>query len=166
MLGVLFQAIYFYLLYNAPAKPLVLLVIPFCWCLKNIGAVYYLFTDQFLGWIPIGTLFSWILSALFLPTIVGLGTIAGIVDSTSIEGSFICVKAKEIVSAAGISPSQIISYCYHLITNVFKVVSSDIFNEQYLEYVKSRSIFDTSLYTSTSTTYWLILFGFSVTCLF
>ena len=163
--GVL-QAGYIYLIYNAATKPLILMFIPLSWCIKNIAATIYLGIGSPIGWTSIGTLISWIISAIFLPTMLAMGIISGIVDSSAIKGSTICNKANELAIESGVSVSDIVPHMDNVIDAIYIVSFSELANDAFLEYRLKQSIFDLSLTTYSSTAYWLVLTGYSATCIF
>jgi len=165
------QYFFFMLLRYSFFKYLVLWFIPAIWLFNNGLVAPHRFFDWTtdiispVGWSPIGELLGWLLSAIFLPVLVGGGAVVAIIDSSGTMLTQACYYAGIALDVVDISGWNIISCSMNYI-NVFWELLSNSFVQQVLsERSMNRSFMDFSLSSIFSLPYWVLSIGYSFSCL-
>lgn len=152
-------------------KYLVLWFIPIIWLFNNGLVAMHRFLDWTTdimspaGWIPLGELLGWLLSAVFFPVLVGGGVIVAIIDSSSSMLTQACYYAGIALDVAGISPWNIISYSMNYVSVIWDLVSNSFVQQVVSERVMNRSFLDFSLSSTFGLPYWVLSIGYSFACI-
>jgi hypothetical protein len=152
-------------------KYLILWFIPICWLLNNGLVAMHRFlgwTSEIanpVGWIPIGELLGWMLSAIFFPVLVGGGIVVAIVDASGSMLTQACYYAGIAMDVTGLSGWNIISYSMNFINVIWDLLSNSFFQEVMKERAINRSFLDFSLSSIFSLPYWVLSIGYSFACI-
>ena len=152
-------------------KYLVLWFIPVIWLFNNGLVAMHRFFDWTTdiispaGWFPLGELLGWLLSAVFLPVLVGGGAIVAIIDSGSSMLTQACYYAGIALDVAGVYSGDIISYSMNFINIIWDILSNSFVQQVLSEKSMSRPFMDFSLSSVFSLPYWVLSIGYSFTCL-
>ncbi|MCZ6803926.1 MAG: hypothetical protein O7D86_08350 [Proteobacteria bacterium] len=117
------------------------------------------------GWIPLGELFGWLLSAAFLPVLVCGGTIVAIIDSSGSMLTQACYYAGIALYVAGISPWNIISYSMNFVSVMWDLLSNSFVQQVVSERAMNRAFPDFSLSSTFGLPYRVLSIGYSFTCI-
>jgi hypothetical protein len=165
------QYYFFILLRYSFFKYLVLWLIPAIWLFNNGLVALHRFFDWTTdivspaGWVPIGELLGWLLSAVYAPVLVGGGTVVAIIDSGGSMLTEACYYAGIAMDVAGVSGWNIISYSMNFINVIWDLLSNSFVQEVMKERAMNRSFVDFSLSSIFSLPYWVLSIGYSFTCL-
>jgi len=165
------QYYFFMLLRYSFVKYLVLWFIPIIWLFNNGLVAMHRFLDWTtdiispVGWIPLGELLGWLLSAVFLPVLVCGGAIVAIIDSVSPMLTQACYYAGIALDVAGISPWNIISYSMNYISVMWDLISNSFIQQVVSERAMNQSFLDFSLFSTFGLPYWVLSIGYSFTCI-
>ena len=152
-------------------KYLVLWMIPIIWVFSNGLVAMHRFLDWTTdivspaGWLPITDLISWILGAVFLPSLIGCGIIAAMIDTSVNALSQACYYANIAMDVANISPWNFIDYSMNFISVLWDLISNSFVQEVIKERSAQRSFFDISFSDAFSLPQWIVDIGYSFTCL-
>jgi hypothetical protein len=152
-------------------KYLVLWFIPIAWLFNNGLVAMHRFLDWTTdiispaGWIPLGELLGWLLSAVFFPVLVAGGAIVAIIDSSSSMLTQACYYAGIALDVAGISPWNVIDYSMNFISVIWDLLSNSFMQQVVSERMMNRSLLDFSLSSTFSLPYWVLSIGYSFTCI-
>ena len=152
-------------------KYAVLWFLPIIWIFNNGLVALHRFLDWTTdivspaGWMPITDLMSWLLGAVFSPTLLGFGVIAAVVDVSSSQLTQACYYAGIAMDIANISPWHVIDYGMNFIGVFWDLISNSFVQEVIKERSLTRSFFDLSFSGAISLPQWLINVGYSFTCL-
>jgi hypothetical protein len=152
-------------------KYLVLWFIPVIWLFNNGIVALHRFFDWTTdivspaGWIPIGELIGWLLSAIFSPMLIGGGMIVAIIDSSGSMLTQACYYAGIAMDITGVSGWNIISHAMNFIDVMWDLLSNSFVQEVMKERAMNRSFLDFSLSSIFSLPYWILSIGYNFTCL-
>ncbi len=152
-------------------KYIILWFIPIIWLFNNGLVVMHRFFDWTTdivsptGWLPLGELLGWLLSAIFLPILVGGGAVVAIIDASGTMLTQACYYAGIALDVAGVSSSDIISYSINFINITWDLLSNSFVQQVISEKSMSRPFMDFSLSSVFSLPYWVLSIGYSFTCL-
>jgi hypothetical protein len=152
-------------------KYLILWFIPIIWLFNNSLVVMHRFFDWTTnivspaGWFRLGELLGWLLSAVFLPILVGGGAVVAIIDASGSMLTQACYYAGIALDVAGVSSSDIISYSINFINITWDLLSNSFVQQVISEKSMSRPFMDFSLSSLFSLPYWVLSVGYSFTCL-
>ncbi len=171
IVALLLQYYFLMLLRHSFLKYLVLWFIPIAWLFNNGIVAMHRFLDWTTdivspaGWIPLGDLVGWLLSAIFLPFLITSGAVVAIVDSSSLMITQACYYARIAIDVADISIWQIGSYILNFISIFWDIISNSLVQEIASETMKDRSFFEFNLSNAFRIPYWVQSIGYSFTCL-
>ena len=173
ILGIALVLQYYFLLLlrYSIAKYLVLWLLPIIWLFNNgLVAMHRLFEsadEQTLltGWIPITDLMGWLLGAVFLPLLVGGGSVVAIIDSSSLILLQACRIAGIAFEVTGISFWDFVTNVFRFIRVFLDLLGNSFMQEIVTENLKNRSFFDLSLSGIFSLPHWFYSAGYSFTCI-
>lgn len=169
--SLLLQYYFLMLLRYSFFKYLVLWLIPVIWLFNNGLVAMHRFFDWTTdivsptGWIPLGELLGWLLSTIFLPVLIGGGTIVAIIDSGGSMLTQACYYAGIAMDVAGVSGWNIISYSMNFINVIWDLLSNSFVQQVINERLMNRPFLDFSLSSIFSLPYWVLSIGYSFTCL-
>lgn len=152
-------------------KYLVLWFIPIAWLFNNGLVALHRFFDWTTdivsptGWVPVGELIGWLLSAVYAPMLVGGGIVVAIIDSNGSMLTQACYYAGIALDVADISGWNIISYVMNFISVAWDMVSNSFVQQVMSERAMNRSFLDFSLSSIFSLPYWVLSIGYSFTCI-
>lgn len=170
-IALVLQYYFLMLLRYSVIKYAVLWFIPIIWIFNNGLVAMHRFLDWTTdivspaGWIPLGDLLGWLLSAVYLPLLIGSGAIIAIIDSSSSTLTQACYYAGIAMDVAGISPSNIVSYSLNLVSVYWDVISNSFLQEIVAETMKNRAFLEFNLSNTFSLPYWALSIGYSFTCI-
>ena len=171
ILSLLVQYYFFLLLRYSFFKYLVLWFIPIAWLFNNGIVAMHRFLDWTTdiispaGWIPLGDLLGWLLSAVFFPVLVGGGAVVAIIDSSSSMLTQACYYAGIAMDVASVSPSNIFSYSLKIINVFWDVTSNAFVQEVFANIGNDRSLLSFNLSHTFALPYWILSIGYSFTCI-
>lgn len=151
-------------------KYLVLWFLPIIWIFNNGLVAMHRFLDWTtdiqspVGWMPITDLLSWLLGAVFSPSLIGFGVIAAIIDSSGAMLTQACYYAGIAMDVSGISSWHVIDYGMNFISVLWDLISNSFVQEVIKESSQTRSFFDLSLSGTFSLPNWLVSIGYSFAC--
>lgn len=169
--SLLLQYYFLMLLRYSFFKYLVLWFIPIAWLFNNGIVAMHRFLDWTTdiispaGWIPLGELIGWLLSAVFFPILVSSGAIVAIIDSSSLMLTQACYYAGIALEVSGISPWNIIDYSMNFISVMWDLFSNSFVQQVTSERMTNQSFLDFSLSSTFSLPYWVLSIGYSFTCI-
>ena len=152
-------------------KYLVLWFIPIIWLFNNGLVAMHRFFDWTTdiispaGWIPLGELLGWLLSAVFLPVLACGGAIVAIIDSSGSMLNQACYYAGIALDVAGVSPWNIISYSMNFVNVMWDLLSNSFVQQVVSERTMNRSFLDFSLSSTFGLPCWVLSIGYSFTCI-
>ena len=170
-IALVLQYYFLMLLRYSAVKYIVLWFIPIAWLFNNGLVAMHRFLDWTTdivspaAWLPLGDLLGWLLSAVYLPLLIGSGVIIGIIDSSSSMLTQACYYAGIAMEVAGISPANIISYSLNLLSVYWDLISNAFVQEIVTETMKNRDFFEFNLSNIFSLPYWVFSIGYSFTCI-
>ncbi len=170
-IALLLQYYFLMLLRYSIVKYLVLWFIPIIWLFNNGLVAMHRFLDwttdiiSLAGWIPVGELLGWLLSAVFFPVLAGGGAIIAIIDSNSSMLTQACYYAGIALEVSDISPWNIISYSMNFVSIIWDLVSNSFVQQVVSERMMNRSFLDFSLSSTFSLPYWVLSIGYSFACI-
>ena len=170
-IALVLQYYFLMLLRYSAVKYIVLWFIPIAWLFNNGLVAMHRFlhwtTDIVspAAWLPLGDLLGWLLSAVYLPLLIGSGVIIGIIDSSSSMLTQACYYAGIAMEVAGISPASIISYSMNLFSVYWDLISNSFVQEIATESMRDRAFFEFNLSNMFSLPYWMLSIGYSFTCI-
>jgi hypothetical protein len=165
------QYFFFLLLRYSVLKYFVLWFIPIIWLLNNGLVAIHRFLDWTtdilppVGWIPLGDLLGWILSAVYLPILAASGVVIAIIDSSSAMLTQSCYYARIAMDVAGVSPWSIVSYTMNFLSVLWDLVSNSFMQEIAAQHMNSRELMEFNLSKTFSLPYWVLTIGYSLTCI-
>ena len=171
VVAIALQYYFLMLLRYSFVKYLVLWFIPVIWLFNNGLVAMHRFLDWTTdivspaGWIPIGDLFGWLLSAVYMPLLVSSGVVVAIIDSSSSMLTQACYYAGIALDVAGISPWDVIDYSMNYASVVWDMLSNSFVQQLASERTINRSFLDFSLSSTFSLPYWVLSIGYSFTCI-
>lgn len=169
--SLLLQYYFFLLLRYSFFKYLVLWFIPIAWLFNNGLVAMHRFLDWTTdiaspaGWIPLGELLGWLLSAVFFPVLVAGGAMVAIIDSSGSMLTQACYYAGIALDVAGVSPWNFIDYSMNYISVVWDMLSNSFVQQILAERPVNRSFLDFSLSSTFALPYWVLSIGYSFTCI-
>jgi hypothetical protein len=152
-------------------KYIVLWFIPAIWIFNNGLVAMHRFFDWTTdivspaGWLPLGELLGWLLSAVFLPVLVAGGAIVAIIDSGGSMLTLACYFAGMALDFTGASGWNIISYCMNFINVIWDLISNSFVQQIISERSINRPFMDFSLSSLFSLPYWILSISYNFTCL-
>jgi hypothetical protein len=173
ILGValVFQYFFLMLLRYSAIKYFVLWFIPIIWLFNNsIVALHRFFhwtTDIVspAGWVPLGDLLGWLLSAVYFPLLIASGVVVAIIDSSSSILSQACYYAGIAMDVANISPWNIVSYSMNYLSVLWDLVSNSFVQEIASLQTDNRQFLEFNLSNTFSLPYWVLSIGYNFTCI-
>jgi hypothetical protein len=165
------QYYFFLLLRYSVIKYIVLWFIPIIWLFNNGLVAMHRFFDWTTdivspaGWFPLGELLGWMLSAVFLPVLVGGGAIVAIIDSNGSMLTQACYYAGIAMDVADVSGWNILSYAMNFINVMWDLLSNSFIQEVIKERATNRSFLDFNLSSTFGLPYWVLSIGYSFTCI-
>ncbi len=170
-LALVMQYFFFMLLRYSVLKYFVLWFIPVMWLFNNGIVAMHRFLDWTtdiispVGWIPLGDLFGWLLSAVYLPLLVGSGVVIAIIDSSSSMLSQACYYAGIAIDVIDICPWNIVSYCMNYISVIWDLISNSFVQEIAALHTSNRPFLEFNLSNTFSLPYWILSIGYSLSCI-
>lgn len=173
IIGVALVLQYFFLmlLRYSVIKYFVLWFIPIIWLFNNgIVALHRFFdwtTDIIspAGWVPLGDLLGWLLSAVYFPLLIASGIVVAIIDSSSSMLTQACYYAGIAMDVANISPWNIVSYSLNFLSVVWDLISNSFIQEIVAQHTSDRQFLEFNLSNTFSLPYWVLSIGYSFTCI-
>lgn len=165
------QYFFFMLLRYSVFKYAVFWFIPVMWLFNNSLVAMHRFlgwtTDIIspVGWIPLGDLLGWLLSAVYLPLLVASGVVVAIIDSSSSMLTQACYYAGIAIDVVDISPWNIVSYCMNYISVFWDLISNSFVQEIAALHTSNRPFLEFNLSNAFSLPYWALSIGYSLTCI-
>tara|TARA_R110002072_G_scaffold118775_5_gene251312 strand:+ start:23115 stop:23807 length:693 start_codon:yes stop_codon:yes gene_type:complete len=165
------QYFFLMLLRYSMVKYFVLWFIPIIWLFNNgIVALHRFFdwtTDIVspVGWIPLGDLLGWLLSAVYAPLLLASGVTIAIIDSSSSMLTQACYYAGMAMDVVNISPWNIISYSMNFLSVLWDLISNSFVQEVASLQVDNRQFLEFNLSNTFSLSYWVLSIGYSLSCL-
>jgi hypothetical protein len=169
--AIVFQYFFLMLLRYSVIKYFVLWFIPIIWLFNNGIVALHRFFDWTTdivspaGWIPIGDLLGWLLSAVYLPLLVASGIVVAIIDSNSSMLTQACYYAGIAMDVANISPWNIVSYSMNFLSVLWDLVSNSFVQEIASLQTDNRQFLELNLSNTFSLAYWVLSIGYSFTCI-
>jgi hypothetical protein len=167
----LLQYYFLMLLRYSFIKYIVLWFIPLMWLFNNGLVAMHRFFDWTTdivspaGWSPIGEFLGWMLSAVYLPILVGGGAIVAIIDSSGSMLTQACYYAGIALDVADVSGWNIISYSMNFISVTWDLISNSFVQQVMSERLMNRPFLDFSLTSAFSLPYWVLSIGYSFACI-
>jgi len=159
------------LLRYSAIKYFVLWFIPIIWLFNNGIVALHRFFDWTTdivspaGWVPLGDLLGWLLSAVYSPLLIASGVVVAIIDSSSSMLSQACYYAGIAMDVANISPWNIISYSMNYLSVLWDLVSNSFVQEIASLQTDDRQFLEFNLSNTFSLPYWALSIGYSFTCI-
>jgi hypothetical protein len=169
--SLLLQYYFLMLLRYSFIKYIVLWFVPLMWLFNNSLVAMHRFFDWTTdivspaGWSPIGELLGWMLSAVYLPMLVGGGAIVAIIDSSGSMLTQACYYAGIALDVADVSGWNIISYSMNFISVTWDLLSNSFVQQVITERLTNRPFLDFSLSSVFSLPYWVLSIGYSFVCI-
>ncbi|MFT5395317.1 MAG: hypothetical protein ACI85N_000501 [Gammaproteobacteria bacterium] len=166
-----FQYFFLILLRYSVIKYFVLWFIPVIWMFNNgIVALHRFFdwtTDIIspAGWVPLGDLLGWLLSAVYFPLLIASGVVVAIIDSSSSMLSQACYYAGIAMDVANISPWNIVSYSMNYLSVLWDLLSNSFVQEIASLQTDNRQFLEFNLSNTFSLPYWVLSIGYSLSCI-
>ncbi len=170
-IALVLQYYFLYLLRYSFIKYLVLWFIPIIWLFNNGLVAMHRFLDWTtdivspVGWIPIGEFIGWMLSAVFMPILIGGGTVVAIIDSGGSMLTEACYYAGIAMDVAGVSGWNIISKSISFINVSWDLISNSFVQQVVSERLMNRSFLDFSVSSVFSLACWFLSIGYSFVCI-
>ncbi len=170
-IALVLQYYFFMLLRYSVLKYFVLWFIPIMWLFNNGIVAMHRFLDWTtdivspVGWIPLGDLLGWLLSAVYLPLLVASGVVVAIIDSSSSMLTQACYYAGIAMDVVDVSPWNIVSYCMNYISVLWDLISNSFVQEIAAHHTSSRPFLEFNLSNTFSLSYWVFSIGYSLTCI-
>jgi len=173
ILGAAFLVQYYFLmlLRYSVIKYFILWFIPIIWLFNNGLVVLHRFFDWTTdivspaGWVPLGDLLGWLLSAVYFPLLIASGVVVSIIDSSSSMLSQACYYAGIAMDVANISPWNIVSYSMNYLSVLWDLVSNSFVQEIVAQHTNNRQLLEFNLSKAFSLPYWFLSIGYSLTCI-
>lgn len=165
------QYFFLMLLRYSVFKYFVLWFIPVIWLFNNGLVALHRFFDWTtdivspVGWIPLGDLLGWLLSAVYSPLLLASGVVIAIIDSNSTMLTQACYYAGIAMDVANISPWNIVSYSMNFLSVLWDLVSNSFVQEIASLQTTNRQFLEFNLSNTFSLPYWVMSIGYSVTCI-
>ncbi len=165
------QYFFFMLLRYSVLKYFVLWFIPAIWLFNNGIVAMHHFLDWTtdivspVGWIPLGDLLGWLLSAVYLPLLVASGVVVAIIDSSSSMLTQACYYAGIALDVIDVSPWNIVSYCMNYISVLWDLITNSFMQEIAAQQTSNRAFLEFNLSNTFSLPYWVLSIGYSLTCI-
>jgi len=169
--ALVFQYFFLMLLRHSVIKYLILWFIPIIWLFNNgIVALHRFFdwtTDIVApaGWVPLGDLLGWLLTAVYSPLLLASGVVVATIDSSSAMLSQNCYYAGIAMDVANISPWNIVSYSLNYLSVLWDLLSNSFVQEIASLQTDNRQFLEFNLSNTLSLPYWVLSIGYSVTCI-
>lgn len=173
ILGIALVVQYFFLIllrYSA-IKYVVLWFIPIIWLFNNGIVALHRFFDWTTdivspaGWVPLGDLLGWLLSAVYFPLLIASGVVVAIIDSSSSMLSQACYYAGIAMDVANISPWNIVSYSMNYLSVLWDLLSNSFVQEIASLQTDNRQFLEFNLSNTFSLPYWVLSIGYSLSCI-
>jgi hypothetical protein len=173
ILGIALVVQYFFLilLRNSAIKYVVLWFIPIIWLFNNGIVALHRFFDWTTdivspaGWVPLGDLLGWLLSAVYFPLLIASGVVVAIIDSSSSMLSQACYYAGIAMDVANISPWNIVSYSMNYLSVLWDLLSNSFVQEIASLQTDNRQFLEFNLSNTFSLPYWVLSIGYSLSCI-
>lgn len=169
--GLVLQHFFLMLLRYSVIKYFVLWFIPVIWLFNNGLVALHRFFDWTTdivspaGWVPLGDLLGWLLSAIYLPLLLASGIVVAIIDSSSAMLTQACYYAGIAMDVADISPWKVVSYSMNFLSVLWDLVSNSFMQEIASLQTANRQFLEFNLSNTFSLPYWVLSIGYSFTCL-
>ena len=169
--GLVLQYFFLTLLRYSVIKYFVLWLMPVIWLFNNSLVALNVFFDWTtdivspIGWVPLGDLFGWLLSAVYLPLLLASGVVVAIIDSISGMLSQTCYYAEIAMDVANISPWNLVSYSMNYLSVLWDLVSNSFTQEIASLRTVNREFLEFNLSNTFSLPYWILNIGYSFTCI-
>ncbi len=166
-----FQYFFIMLLRYSAIKYFVLWFIPIIWLFNNGIVALHRFFDWTTdivspaGWVPLGDLLGWLLSAVYFPLLIASGVVVAIIDSSSSMLSQACYYAGIAMDVTNISPWNIVSYSMNYLSVLWDLVSNSFVQEIASLQTDNRQLLEFNLSNTFSLPYWVFSIGYSFTCI-
>jgi hypothetical protein len=170
-LSLVIQYYFFMLLRFSVLKYLVFWLIPVIWLFNNglvtLHRLFNLTADIVTpaGWITLGELFSWLLSAIYFPLLIAGGVVVAIVDSSGSMLTQACYYAGMAMDVAGVSVWNIVSYSMNFLSVIWDLLSDSFVQQVMHERSMNQPFLDFSLSSTFGLPYWILSIGYSFTCI-
>lgn len=170
-IALVLQYFFFMLLRYSVLKYFVLWFIPVIWLFNNGIVAMHRFLDWTtdivspVGWIPLGDLLGWLLSAVYLPLLVATGVIVAIIDSSSSMLTQACYYAGIAIDVFDVSPWNIVSFCMNYISVLWDLITNSFVQEIAVQHTANRQFLEFNLSNTFSLPYWVLSIGYSLTCI-